>query len=387
MTIQGDIPARLAERAAARVEWLVDEAMRLCGIPAPAGEEERRAEYVAQRLEELGFPDAVRRDAAGNVWVRQTGRGGGVNVLLAAHLDTVFTPDQHRPVTRNGDILRAPSIGDNSIGVAAVLAAAAVLKDTPPLLGDVIYAFTVGEEGLGNLKGMKALLPQLMPDVGAALVVEGMGLGRLTIGAVGSRRYRVTFHTPGGHSWNAFGNASAIHSMARAIARIADITVPTQPKTTYTVGMVQGGQSVNSIAATAEMLVDMRSVDAACLAALEEKVRQAVLLAEREKDVTVDITVIGDRPAGMVVRDHPVIKTIAAVQARLGLVTRYGASSTDGNVPISLGIPTVTLGITTGENEHRVDEFIHVTPIRQGLTQLVQAVVAIASLTPPGKGV
>lgn len=379
------LESQLLEQASARTGWLAEEAARLCVIPAPTGEEGRRADYVARRLAELGFAGTVQRDDAGNVWAKRPGRGGGTNVLLAAHLDTVFSPEQHHDVVRDGDILRAPSIGDNSVGVAAVLAAADILSKDIDLPGDVTYAFTVGEEGLGNLRGMKTLLPQIVHDVGAALVIEGMGLGRLTNGAVGSRRYQVTFHAPGGHSWNAFGNASAIHSMARAIARIDTIAVPLEPKTTYTVGVVRGGQSVNSIAAEAEMLVDMRSIDAARLDELVENVRQAVLLAEQEPGVTVDIAVIGDRPAGMVAQEHPVIQTIAAVQTKLGLTPRYGASSTDGNMPISLGIPTATLGITTGENEHRVDEYIHLAPLRQGLTQLVLVTAALASMT-AGKG-
>jgi tripeptide aminopeptidase len=356
---------------------IVEEAIRICEIPAPTFDEGARAEYVCGRFEGLGLAE-VRIDQAGNARGRRPGTGRGPGLALSAHLDTVFPKGTDVAVRRKGSRLHAPGIGDNSIGIAALLGAVCAMRavglDTA---GDWHLASNTGEEGLGDLKGMKAFMAEVKHQVAATIAVEGMKVNRLIHVAVGSRRYKVVFTARGGHSWGHFPSPSAIHLLGRAIADISRLEVPTDPKTTYNVGVIHGGTTVNTIASEADMLVDMRSVDMRCLAELEQQVLGILDRTAREGDGQIKCEMVGDRPAGSLPADHPLVHTCRAVHQALGIQTYSEPSSTDANVPLGLGLPAVCLSITEGANEHRLDEYIETGPIALGVKNLLLTAVAL----------
>jgi acetylornithine deacetylase/succinyl-diaminopimelate desuccinylase-like protein len=245
--------------------------------------------------------------------------------------------------------------------------------------GDLYLASNTGEEGLGDLKGMKAFITDVKHRVAAAIAVEGMKVNRIIHVAVGSRRYKVTYTARGGHSWGHFPSPSAIHILGRAIADISRLEVPKEPKTTYNVGVIHGGTTVNTIAAEADMLVDMRSVDAGALAKLEKQVLEIITHAAKEGDGQVKLELVGDRPAGAIPATHPVVQTCMAVHRILGLQTFTEPGSTDHNVPLAMGLPGVCLSVTEGANEHRLDEYIETGPIPTGVKNILLAAVALTS--------
>ena len=363
----------------AHADQVADEAIRICEIPAPTFDEGERAKYVRGRFEALGLED-VTIDAAGNVRGRRPGTGAGPGLAMAAHLDTVFPRETNVKVRREGSRLLAPGIGDNSVAIAALLAMVEALNAAGVKTGGDLYlASNTCEEGLGDLKGMRAFMADVKDRVAAAIAVEGMKINRIIHVAVGSRRYKVIYTARGGHSWGHFGSPSAIHILGRAIADISRLEVLTDPKTTYNVGVIHGGTTVNTIAAEADMLVDMRSIDAGSLATLEKRVLDIVERSAREGDGQVKLELVGDRPAGAIPADHPVVQTCLAVHQALGLTTFTEPGSTDHNVPLSMGLPGVCISITEGENEHRLDEYIETGPIPTGVKNILLAAVALTS--------
>jgi len=363
----------------AHVPQIVEEAIRICEIPSPTFEEGERAAYVRDRFLRLGLC-AAEIDAAGNARGVRPGTGGGPGLAMAAHLDTVFPKDTDVRVKRQGTRLLAPGIGDNSVAIAALLAMVEALNVAGiKTAGDLYLASDTGEEGLGDLKGMKAFMADVKDHVAAAVAIEGMKINRIIHVAVGSRRYKVTYTARGGHSWGHFPSPSAIHILGRAIADISRLEVPTDPKTTYNVGVIHGGTTVNTIAAEADMLVDMRSVDPRALADLERRLLAIVETAAREGDGQVKLDLVGDRPAGSIPADHPVVETCRAVHRALGLTTYSEASSTDANVPLGQGLPGVCISITEGANEHRLDEYIETGPIPVGVKNILLAALALTS--------
>jgi di/tripeptidase len=237
-----------------------------------------------------------------------------------------------------------------------------------------------GEEGLGDLKGMKVFVADVKDKVQALIAVEGMKINRIIHVAVGSRRYKVTVTARGGHSWGHFPSPSAIHILGRAIADISRLEVPTDPKTTYNVGVIRGGTTVNTIASEAEMLVDMRSVDIQALADLERRLLGIVERTAKEGDGQARLDLVGDRPAGSIPATHPVVETCKAVHRALGLQTFTEASSTDVNAALGVGLPGVCISITEGANEHRLDEYIETGPIPVGIKNVLLAAVALAGM-------
>lgn len=363
----------------AHAAQVADEAIRVCEIPAPTFDERERARYVRGRFEALGLKD-VTIDPAGNVRGRRPGAGAGPGLAMAAHLDTVFPKDTHVKVRREGSHLHAPGIGDNSVAIAGLLAMVeAINAGGVETGGDLYLAFNTCEEGLGDLKGMKAFVADVKGQVAAAIAVEGMKINRIIHVAVGSRRYKIAFSARGGHSWGHFPSPSAIHIMGRAIADISRLEVPTDPKTTYNVGVIHGGTTVNTIAAEADMLVDMRSIDAKSLVDLEKRLLAIVERAVKDGDGQVKLQVVGDRPAGSIPVDHPVVQTCMAVHRALGLKTYTEPGSTDHNAPLAIGLPAVCLSVTEGANEHRLDEYIETGPIPTGVKNILLAAVALTS--------
>lgn len=381
MNVHQDTPAarRTLELAQASLPDLIEEVIAVCQIPAPTFAEERRTRYLQNRMTELGV-DEVIVDQVGNVIGRLRGTGEGPNLLLAAHMDTVFPLETDITVRNEGDLLRAPGVGDNSAGVAVMLHVARVLRQTETRLsGDLLLAATVGEEGLGNLRGIRAVMDRFGPEVDYVMAIDG-SLGGMVRQGLRSRRFRLVVTTEGGHSWGAFGVPSAIHSISKMIAQISEIRVPANPKTTYNVGSISGGSSVNTIAATAEALIDLRSLDAQELKRLEERVRRIISDVAWQTGVNADVELIGDRPAGSIPEDHPLCRTVREVHQYMGIQTRSYPSSTDGNIPLAMGIPAVTLGVTHGGNGHRLDEYIHTAPLARGLAQMLLLVKAVQEL-------
>ena len=343
----------------------IEQQISLCEIPAPPFGERERATAYRERLEAIGL-DRVRIDAEGNAIGERAGSGDGPTVVLSAHLDTVFPEGTDVVVRREGSILHGPGIADDCRGLAVVLAVARTIHEAGiETEGDVVFVGTVGEEGRGDLRGVRHLFEEeLAGRVDAFVSVDGAGLD-LTKDAVGSHRYEVVFHGPGGHSWGDFGLASPIHAAGRAIAAITTLEVDDDPKTTFNVGTIVGGTSVNSIAHEARMRVDLRSLDADTLAALDRRFKDAVERAVEEEngdvhegEVRVEFEPIGVRPAGSQPAAAPLVGAAVAPAATFGFEPRLQAGSTDANVPISRGVPAVTIdGGGRSEGAHSPDEW------------------------------
>lgn len=336
--------------------WTLQQQIDLTQIPAPPFKESARGAEFKKRLEALGLTN-VRTDTAGNVIAERRGTGNGPTVVIAGHLDTVFPEGTDVTVKHDGSKLRAPGIGDDDRGLAVVLAVVRAFgKAGVQTNGTVYFVGDVGEEGPGNLRGMRNLFgKELKGKIDYFISVDDAGLG-IASRAVGSYRYRVTYKGPGGHSYGAFGIPNPIHALGRAISAISDVQVPTTPKTTFNVGVIQGGTSVNSIAGEASMEVDMRSEDAASLATVGAKMQrifQDALVAENARwtgpraaaaKLSLVVDTIGIRPTGGQSDAAPIVQTALAAAKALGFTSSTTASSTDANIPISLGIPAIRIG-------------------------------------------
>jgi acetylornithine deacetylase/succinyl-diaminopimelate desuccinylase-like protein len=304
--------------------------------------------------------------------------------MLVAHTDTVFPAGVPITVSQEPGRLRGPGIGDNSLGVAAMIGALKVLDDLRiETEHDILAVATVGEEGLGNLRGVREAVRRYQDQLAGVIAVEGHNVGRITHGAVGSVRWKVTVRGPGGHSWGAFGKPSAIHGLGRIIAAIDELEVSSSPKTTYNVGVIEGGTSVNTIAASASAVIDMRSVDSVALRHLVDRIGNIATSAAGD-GLGVDIEVLGERPAGEIPIEHPFVQRSGDVLSALGMEPIFEASSTDANIPISLGIPAVCVGISRGTGGHTVNETIDVEPIATGLAQLVLLAAGSGATTKSG---
>jgi tripeptide aminopeptidase len=365
---QGDTPSAVRnamERVRTDNAWTIEQQISICEIPAPPFKEERRAAEMKRRFEALGLRN-VRIDSIGNVIAERPGTGGGPVVVLAAHLDTVFPEETDVRVTRTGTLLKGPGIGDDCRGLATLLAVAKAMgAANVRTQGTIYFVANVGEEGPGNLRGVKHLFAKPPAKIDYFISVDGTGLG-LTSRAVGSNRYKVSYKGPGGHSYGAFGMPSPIHALGRAIAKISAIQVPRSPKTTFNVGIIEGGTSVNTISPLGAMEVDLRSESPDELARVDAAFRKAVDEALTEENarwpqsrvkVTVDILSMGVRPAAAPPDSQRIIQTAQASARALGFEAPGGASSTDANWPMSLGIQAITLdGGGQGQGAHSITE-------------------------------
>jgi len=348
----------------------VRELVTLTEIPAPPFKETARAAAFLQMLRASGLAD-VETDAEGNVMGIRRGSDRPMLAVLA-HLDTVFPQGTDVHVKRDETKLRAPGVGDDTRGLALMLtiirAMDAAHLQTPH---DILFVGNVGEEGEGDLRGAKYLLlkGKYKDRIRSFISIDGGDQNNITNGALGSKRYRVTFKGPGGHSYGAFGIVNPAFAMGEAIAKFSRITVPVNPKTTFNVGVVNGGTSVNSIPTEVSMDVDMRSESPDALnklvADFHAIVREAVAqenAARSTKDgkVEADVKLIGDRPSGETAVSSPLVQRATAVVKSFGLTPRYGISSTDSNIPISLGLPAITIGRGPSERSHSLDEWTDV---------------------------
>lgn len=364
----------------------VKELISLTEIPAPPFKEQARAKAYAAMLREAGLSD-VEIDAEGNAMGLRKGSGGAPMLAVLAHLDTVFPEGTDVKVKRQGTRLMAPGIGDNTRGAALVLAVIRAMNaaklQTP---SDILFVGNVGEEGEGDLRGVKYLLQKgrYKDRIRRFIAIDGGEQGNITRGGVGSLRYRVAFKGPGGHSYGAFGLVNPAFAMGHAIAKFARVQVPAKPKTTFNVGVVRGGTSVNSIPADVQMDVDMRSESCAELKKVNESflalVREAVdeenrARSTREGRVSADPKMIGDRPCGETPLDSPILQTATAVVKAFGLTPSYGISSTDSNVPMNMGIPAITIGRGPGGRSHAPDEWTDVE--KSTAVQAVKVALAI----------
>lgn len=365
LTANAQVRAALEAIAAGEPETIAEQ-IRLTEIPAPPFLEQQRAEYYLQQMQRRGLPEAY-IDAEGNVIGLYRGSGEGPLLAIAAHLDTVFPLETDLAVEQRDGRYYAPGISDDGRGLTVLLRLIETLSSSAiTTRGDILFIGNVGEEGLGDLRGIKAIFRDF-PKIDGFVSIDGSGLNGITTGATGSRRFEVVFTGPGGHSFSAFGLVSAIHAMGRAIANISELETPREPKTTFTVGTVSGGTSVNSIAAHAAFELDMRSNDAGELVRLEQRVREAVqagVAAENTRwdnngEITVDFRLIGDRPSGSTSADSPIVQVAALAMAEAGgELQRLRISSTDSNIPMALGIPAITItGGGESGGEHSPEEW------------------------------
>ncbi len=362
----------------------IEQIIAIQQIPAPTFAEEARAQYIEERFRAIGLKD-VSRDAMHNVYGRLPGRDPNrPPLVLSAHLDTVFPAETDLTVRRDGPFIYGPGIGDNSTGVAGLLLVArAILEHDLSHAADIYFVANVGEEGLGDLCGMRAVVERFGGRA-TYVVIEGGLFGRLIHQAVGVRRFRIDVAAPGGHSWGGFGTTSAIHVLGHLIAAFDNLVVPAIPRTTYNVGIIEGGISVNTIANDARLWLDLRSEGANELERLVDQVREIVATMNERyiingEAVQISMHQVGDRPAGSIDRLSPVVVYAEeALQMVSADEIRYIVSSTDANIPLSRGYQAVCLGLTHSGNAHRPDEYIDVTNLPAGLGQLLLVTLAVA---------
>ncbi len=363
----------------------IREQIKITEIPAPPFKEGQRAEYLMKRFRDLGLHD-VRRDSEGNVIAAYPGGGDGPLLVLSAHLDSVFPEGTDVKVRREGNILKGPGISDDSRGLAVMLAVARALTLHKITIGGrLLFVGTVGEEGPGNLRGVRHLFEKELEEVDYFISIDDVGLKTIST-AVGSNRYRVIFRGSGGHSYADFGIRNPMHALGRAMAGIADFQVSSRPKTTFSIGRVSGGTSVNSIAHTVWMEVDMRSQDAEELDKLDRMFKKTVykaLVRENRRwssgdTLTVEFVTIGKRPTGTLPEKATILQAVSRADQALGIESQYQPGSTDANVPISMGIEAVTLGGGgDGQYKHSLQETFDTTDSYIGTQRIFLAVLEL----------
>ena len=353
---------------------LLDLATAIQQIPAPTFHEAERAQFVRARFAEEGLQD-VEIDSVGNIYARLgSPNPQGKPLVVSAHLDTVFPASVDLSVRREPECILAPGIGDNSLGVAGLFGLLWELRQRGlSLPGDLWLVANVCEEGLGNLRGMRALVDRFGSTPLAYIVVEGMALGQIYQRGLGVQRYRLSVRTAGGHSWIDYGQPSAVHELSALSTRIIALELPRQPRTTLNVGIIAGGSSVNTIAADAMLELDLRSESAASLEAVVQQVKQIVASAQKP-GVTIELEDIGRRPSGELPAGHRLVKLAQDCLRGVGIEPRLSIGSTDANLPLSLGIPSITVGLTTGGKAHSVHEYINIAPLEKGVEQLLRLV-------------
>jgi len=367
---------------------IIEQQIRLTEIPAPPFHEDERAADYKRLFEQRGLQN-VRIDSVGNVLGERPGRGAGPHLVFSAHLDTVFPAETDVTVRREGSTLRAPGIGDDGRGLAVVLAVIEAMNHASlETEGPITFVGTVGEEGLGDLRGVKHLFnEELKGKIDRFVSVDGTRYG-ITNTGVGSYRYRVTFSGPGGHSYGSFGMTNPIHALGRLIAKIADFEVPSQPKTTFSVGRIGGGTSVNSIAYEAWFEVDMRSSDKDSLETVHGKFQKAAeqaLAEERarwnsEAKLELSLDRVGLRPAGSTPGDSPTVQAALYATRALGLDADLRDGSTDANVGMGVDIPSITIGGGgSGEGAHSPAESYDTTDSWKGSQRALLVALALSS--------
>jgi len=359
------------------IQRIIDLAIQIQQIPAPTFNESRRAEFVRDLFTNEGLSD-VSIDEVGNLYgllsTSQPLTAKSQPLIISAHTDTVFPFDMDLKVRREADKVYGIGIGDNSLGVAGLVGLIWMLRERNiKLNGDVWFVANVCEEGLGDLRGMKAVVDRFGENVLAYLVLEGMALGHVYHRAVGVKRYRITVKTRGGHSWSDYGQLSAIHELSKLVVQLTSMELPKEPRTTMNVGKISGGTSINVIAPEAWLELDLRSEGQEALAKLVSDAEKLIREAGKP-GLSVEAEVIGQRPAGELSPNHPLIKLAVECAREQGLDAALTTGSTDANIPLSKNIPALVLGVSTGSGAHTKDEYINTAPVEKGMEQLVNFV-------------
>ncbi|GAB3467446.1 M20/M25/M40 family metallo-hydrolase [Massilia terrae] len=381
---------------------IVEDGIKLAEIPAPPLHEAARAKVYEQMFRDAGLAD-VKIDEEGNVLgIRKGAKDDGKFVVVSAHMDTVFPPETDVKVKREGTKLHGPGIGDDTMSLSVLLGfIRAMNAGHIKTRDDILFVGTVGEEGPGDLRGVRYLFTkgQYKDKIKSFFSVESGGVDSVTNGGVGSKRYHVTFKGPGGHSYGAFGLVNPMYALGQAATEFSRLQVPASPKTTYSIGLIGGGTSVNSIPVSGWMDVDMRSESPGELKRMEDRLLKVVQEAAdgenvarsiREGKITVDAKLIGDRPGGMTAPDTPLFQTAKAAIEAGGYKFSNHSSSTDSNIAMSLGIPALTIGRSgqgKGGRAHSLDEWIDVEkePMVKAMTTSLSIVLATAGLEQDGK--
>lgn len=372
-----------------------EEQIRITEIPAPPFQESARAAYMKKALASAGL--RVEMDAAGNVIGEWSGSSADI-VMITAHLDTVFPAGTDVRVKREGGRLRAPGISDNGTGLAALPAIAKAFRDAKiKTARTILFAADVGEEGEGNLRGMRALADMYKKRLKYVLALDGATTEYVTTSALASRRVEITVTGPGGHSWSDFGAPNPIHALGRGIARFVAVRIPETPRTSFNVGEIAGGTSVNSIPSSAQMKVDLRSESELELSKLEGALRDAVqagideeMAVARERGMggsanllSLKIEVLGVRPAGELPENSPLLAALVAADNQLGNRSRRERSSTDANIPLALGIPAISMGAGgRSGGAHTLEEWYDPSGRELGLQRVALTVLSVAGLEP-----
>jgi tripeptide aminopeptidase len=377
---------------AKNLKWIDDEQVKLTEIPAPSFQEEKRAEAVKGVLAAEGL--TIHTDKIGNVIGELPGSNEREAVLLTAHLDTVFPSGTEIKVRREGDRLVAPGISDNGTGLAGLLAVARAMQAAKiKPRRTILFAANVGEEGEGNLRGMRALIDAYRTKLRAVIVLDGSGTDHVTVKALASRRLEVVITGPGGHSWSDFGMPNPINALVRASVRFINTKVPATPRTTFNLGQIEGGTSVNSIPYEAKLKVDLRSENEDELARLESALRDCVAAGVKDEmdnarersrgKLDWKVNQIGSRPGGELPADSSLLTALRAADEYVGNQSRVERSSTDANIPLSLGIEAIALGAGgNGGGAHSLQEWYEPAGRERGLKRVLLTVLGVAGLAP-----
>ena len=353
---------------------VLDLAIQIQQIASPTFAEGPRGEFIRDLFIQEKLDD-VSMDSLGNVYARLPGKQKKARALIvSAHLDTVFPAGTKLQIKEEAGKVFGPGIGDNSIGVAALFGILWGIRERKiELKHDVWFVANVGEEGLGDLRGMRGVVERFGNDELGYLVLEGLALGHVYHRAIGVRRYRITAKTRGGHSWSDYGQPSAVHELAAMVTQLTQVRLPREPRTTMNVGTIHGGTGVNVLAAEAKCELDLRSEDPVVLAKIVSQVEDIILHWNHE-GVKIQAEIIGERPAGQVASDHPLVKLAVESLSAQGMEAILTTGSTDANVPLSKGIPALVMGITTGGGAHTMGEYIDTEPIERGMESLIRFV-------------
>ncbi len=343
-------------------------------IPAPSFDEGERADFMEALFRKIGLED-VWQDDIHNVFAKYPTKSDLPGIVVSAHLDTVFPRETDLTLKKIGGRIIGPGIGDNSVALASLIGLKWMLDQWPERPDRPIYIVAnVCEEGEGNLVGIKKVVETLRDRAVAYIALEGIGLGEIVNTAVGSERYRLVAKSKGGHSWLDYGNDSAIHALVKLTSELLDLKPPARPKTTFNIGMIEGGVSINTIAGEAQCLLDMRSENAEALKEFVAHVTD-VIKAHNGREAEISMETIGSRPAGSLPREHDLVKAAERALALAGCAEiAFKSSSTDANVPLAQGIPALSIGMTSGGNMHTKNEYIETASLSMGLEQLVHLV-------------
>ena len=361
------------------VNQVLELAIEIQQIPAPTFNESNRAAFIYERFIQENLKD-VEIDEIGNVLGRLPGSGSALPIIVSAHLDTVFPSGTDLGYERLAEKVAGPGIGDNAVGLAGLFGLLWELDQQQVVLNsDLWLVANVGEEGLGDLRGMREIVNRFAGQIQAYIILEGLALGQVYHRGLGVRRFRITVNTSGGHSWVDYGKPSAVHELVRIVTHLLAIQIPEKPRTTMNVGVISGGTSVNTIAAEASLDLDLRSEDVATLDELVNSV-EGIFQESQSPDVRVSVELIGQRPVGEISQNHPLIALAVQGLEVVGIQPRLNIGSTDANIPLSLGYPAICLGLTTGNGAHTGNEYINLPPLDLGLKQLLLVIKGLDRL-------